>query len=1155
MNKSYALVWNQALGCWNVASELTRRRGKAGRGKVVIAAGVSLLGLLGQAPAFALPNGAAIVAGDATLQTSPDGKHMTIDQQSNKLITNWNEFSVGGNERVSFRQPGSASIALNRVIGTNGSDIQGRIDANGKVFLVNPNGVVFGKSAQVNVGGLVASTQNITDKDFLGGNYRFAGNSGAAISNAGTLTASEGGSVALLGAQVSNSGVVQARMGSVALGAGKDFSVNFDGNGLLNLQVNSGAVDALARNGGLLKADGGQVLMTARSADSLLKTVVSNQGVIEAKTLQNKSGRIVLDGGGSGIVRVAGRLDASALDGQGNGGVVETRGAQVEVQLATVVDTRADKGNTGTWTIRSKDVSIASLDGNNGGKTPTLRADTLSRNLDSTNIELTSSSGDLSVKAPVSWRSGNKLSLTAEHGDVRVDGELRASGDRASLALTAQNGSVRLNDNLALTGAGAGLALNYGKNGYSLKDGKAVTLSGTGATFQSNGESYAVIQNLAQLRGIDNGLSGRYVLGNRIAGNGARFRSLGDAGTFSGVFDGLGNTIDNLSIHGDGFIGLFSVNAGDIRNLNLDRISASAARATHYNAQVGTLAGVNLGSIFNVKATNVHVTGGSMLNSLGGLVAMNLQGGSIDKSSASGKVIGDSNTYAMGGLVALNMGNGNGVAKISNSQADVALAGQMQNGSNFYGAGGLVGVNRSAQILNSSSKGSVDLAGNGLNLGGLVGINDGGSLTNVESSASVSGKGRDGVLGGLVGLNNGGSLTNASASGKVAGAGAEALGGLIGKNQQGSVTNGSASGDVSDGSGRYLGGLIGHNQGGTHANVSASGSVSGGKGAYIGGLVGLNANGSFTNALASGKVTGAGAEAIGGLIGKNQQGSIANGSASGDVLDSKSRYVGGLIGHNLGGRHTNVSASGNVSGGAGAHIGGLVGFNESGSLNNASASGKVTGAGAEAIGGLIGKNLEGTLTNLTAKGDVRDESSGNVGGLIGYSGFATINRAEAYGKVTGGTGASVGGLIGFSRDGSIHGARADGAVTGGMGANAGGLIGYLDGGSVTASSASGDVAGGAGSHVGGLVGMNVGQISNASASGQVTSKAGRTLGGLVGWNSGSVSQSSASGKINPLGSGYTIHGGLIGVNFGRQSFNKVEGEAAKVPMMGLEFGI
>ena len=237
MNKSYALIWNQATGCWNVASEGTRRRGKSSRLKVVIAAGFSLLGLLAQAPAFALPGGAAIVAGEAGIHTTSDGKQMTVEQQSNKLITHWNDFSVAGDESVSFHQPGSQSVALNRVVGTNGSDIQGRIDANGQVFLINPNGVVFGKSAQVNVGGLVASTQNISDKDFLDGTYHFAGDSSAAVSNAGQITASEGGSVALLGAQVSNSGVIQAQMGSVALGAGKDFNVNFDGNGLLNLQV------------------------------------------------------------------------------------------------------------------------------------------------------------------------------------------------------------------------------------------------------------------------------------------------------------------------------------------------------------------------------------------------------------------------------------------------------------------------------------------------------------------------------------------------------------------------------------------------------------------------------------------------------------------------------------------------------------------------------------------------------------------------------------------------------------------------------------------------------------------------------------------------------------------------------------------------------
>ncbi|MDS9417102.1 filamentous hemagglutinin N-terminal domain-containing protein, partial [Pseudomonas aeruginosa] len=360
MNKSYTLVWNQATGCWNVASEGTRRRSKSGRGKALVVAGASLLGLFCQAPAFALPSGATVVSGDAGFQTSTDGRHMVIDQQSHKLITNWNEFSVRADERVSFHQPGQDAVALNRVIGRNGSDIQGRIDANGKVFLVNPNGVVFGKSAQVNVGGLVASTLDLADRDFLAGNYQFSGDSGATVSNAGSLKASEGGSIALLGARVSNDGVIQAQLGAVALGAGQGINLNFDGDGLLNLQVDKGSVDALAHNGGLIRADGGQVLMSARSADSLLKTVVNNQGTLEARTLRSAEGRIVLDGGEQGTVRVAGKQDASAIGG-GNGGLVLNQGANVEIQRTAQVDTHADQGATGTWRILSHEVSVAAV--------------------------------------------------------------------------------------------------------------------------------------------------------------------------------------------------------------------------------------------------------------------------------------------------------------------------------------------------------------------------------------------------------------------------------------------------------------------------------------------------------------------------------------------------------------------------------------------------------------------------------------------------------------------------------------------------------------------------------------------------------------------------------------------------------------------------
>ncbi|KPD29668.1 filamentous hemagglutinin N-terminal domain-containing protein, partial [Pseudomonas paraeruginosa] len=190
MNKTYALVWNQATGCWNVTSEGTRRRGKSGRGTLLAVAGASLLGLLGLPEAFALPSDGKIINGQGGMHTSTDGKHLTIDQQSQKLITQWNGFDIAGDESVRFNQPNSNAVALNRVVGTNGSQILGKLDANGKVFLVNPNGVVFGKTAQVNVGGLVASTLDISDKDFLDGNYRFSGKSTAQVSNAGSLNAS-----------------------------------------------------------------------------------------------------------------------------------------------------------------------------------------------------------------------------------------------------------------------------------------------------------------------------------------------------------------------------------------------------------------------------------------------------------------------------------------------------------------------------------------------------------------------------------------------------------------------------------------------------------------------------------------------------------------------------------------------------------------------------------------------------------------------------------------------------------------------------------------------------------------------------------------------------------------------------------------------------
>ncbi|HCE6896466.1 GLUG motif-containing protein [Pseudomonas aeruginosa] len=1176
MNRSYALVWNQATGCWNVASEGTRRRGKSGRGTLLAVAGASLLNLLGLPEAFALPSDGKIVNGQGSIHTSVDGKHMTIDQQSQKLIAHWNGFDIAADERVSFQQQNSNAIALNRVLGNDGSKILGKLDANGKVFLVNPNGVMFGKTAQVNVGGLVASTLDISDKDFLDGNYRFSGKSTAQVSNAGSLNASEGGSVALLGARVDNSGVVQARLGSVALGAGEDVSLNFDGNGLLNLQVNAGAVDALVHNGGLLKADGGQVLMTARSADSLLRTVVSNQGVIEAKTLQNRDGRIVLDAG-NGTLQVAGRQDASTA-GQGNGGLVENRGARVEVQLGAKVDTHADQGRTGTWKVSAERLTVSetapssknrgfngnsNISGNHGdnnivppggngmnnagGTESVVRADTLNSNLDTTNIELSSTQGDLKVNGPLSWNNGNRLGLSAERGNIEVNGSLRATGDNAGLGLSARD-HVRLNADLSLTGRNARLELNSGK-GHKLKDGARVTLSGQGAGYRANGEDYRVVQNLAQLREIEADMDGRYVLGNQIKGGNTRFRSLGNGKSFNGTFDGLGNSISDLSVYDtSAYVGLFSVNNGIIRNLNLDHVWASGAQSSHYNTQVGTLAGLNNGIISNVKASNIRVTGASHLNSLGGLVALNL--GSIDGSSASGQVIGDKNTYAMGGLVAENISDRR-VATITNSRADVSLSGRMSDDSSYYGAGGLVGRN-TGRIANSQSAGSIQLTGNNLNLGGLVGSNDGGDLINVESSVEIAGQGVGGLYGGLVGLNERGSIIQARARGKVSGNGSDAIGGLVGKNLNSAIIDSSATGDVADLHARYLGGLAGYNQGGALTNASAGGNVNGGDASYAGGLVGYNTNSPLVNVSATGNVSANNAWGVGGLVGWNLNSSIGNALANGKVTGLGSLYVGGLLGYNKGGSHSGLLATGNVSAGPASRVGGLIGGNFDGWLNNASAKGNVIADKAYAVGGLIGLNQGGRLQNLEASGNISGNAQ-NLGGLIGISSGATITNARASGQVAGGDAAKVGGLIGASDDLAISNARASGKVSGNRNSYVGGLIGVLGRkATVENSSASGDVEANYSAQAAGLVGLNSGTIRTSSASGNVRGAA-TALGGLVGFNQGWIYSSSASGKIEPELEGQA-YGGLIGMNFGKQSQNSVHGDAAKAPLIGRDFG-
>jgi len=208
-------------------------------------------------PAQALPAGGQVSAGSATIQQSPaqPTPTLTVNQSTQNAAINWQSFSIGANEAVQFNQPSTGSITLNRVTGQDPSQILGKLTANGQIFLLNPNGILFGQDAQVNVGGIVASTLGMSDADFMAGNYVFT-NTGSAGSlvNEGTITVTPGGYAALIGPLVTNSGKIKAPDGSIALTAGDRVTLTFADGGLAGLSVDIGTLNALVANKGAIIA-------------------------------------------------------------------------------------------------------------------------------------------------------------------------------------------------------------------------------------------------------------------------------------------------------------------------------------------------------------------------------------------------------------------------------------------------------------------------------------------------------------------------------------------------------------------------------------------------------------------------------------------------------------------------------------------------------------------------------------------------------------------------------------------------------------------------------------------------------------------------------------------------------------------------------------
>ena len=1129
MNHVYRLVWSHRRNGWIAVSELARGRKKGGGRKLTLAA-LSLAAAVAQAG----PGGGQVVSGSG--QISSSGNTTTITQSSQNLSLNWQSFNIAPQETVSFVQPSASAVAVNHILGTNGTQILGHLNANGQVYLINPNGILFGQGSVVNVGGLVASTLNPNDAAPGGASRSFSGSGTGNVTNEGTINAAPGGYVVLLGNRVSNTGTIVAQMGSVGLGAGSAVTLTFASDKLVSVQVDRSTLNNLAANGGIIQADGGRVIMTAGARDTLLASAVNNTGVIEAHTVEDHEGTITLLGGmTAGQVNVGGTLDASAPNG-GDGGAIETSAAHVSVANNARITTAAPNGLVGSWLVDPQDFTVAASGGDITGST-------LSGELSTTNIELKSStggtagSGNVNVNDAVTWSANTALTLTASN-NVNVNASITATGATAGLVVNPNTA------NGTETASGTGV--------FALNNGSSITLSGSNPSLSIAGQAYTVINSLgtqnsttgADLQGMNRNLSGHYALGSDIDAtataswnNGAGFTPIGSYSTaFTGTFDGLGHSIGNLTINQPGAreVGLFANvgTTGVVQNVGL------AGGAVTGNMSTGALVGANAGTVKNSYATT-PVTGSYYV---GGLVGLNY--GTIKNSYATGAV--SNSSYHTGGLVGANgTYTNNSAANISNSYATGAVT------STAADVGGLVGSGYGS-IANSYATGSAASTGSNRWPGRRTHRRpgQGRSATATQRVSCPALTISAGWWGQVYSIGaNVGSVTNSFWNVTTTGQAASHGGGTGLTTSQMQVASNFSGFNFTTTPGA---------PGNNWVMVDLDGALNGGGTGATYPMLASEYATTITNAhqlqlmimaLSANYSLGADIDA-GATARANDVWAVSPGTIGFVPVGSSSTPFTGTfngLGHTISNLSTgslssndvglfgNVGTTGVITnvGLVAAHVtgndivGALAGANY-GTISNSYSTGSVSGG--YVIGGLVGSNgyggRPGTISNSHSTASVSGQY-GTVGGLVGQS-YGTIANSYATGSVSN-SNYSSGGLVGRALSGTVSNSYATGGVSasGYYGRRAGGLVGANYGADITNSFATGAVSG---NHaIGGLVGVDFsGTTSNVYATGAVSVSNGQG-GGLIGVNFTTVDKTYATGSVT--GSGGQL-GGLIGASYG-----------------------
>ncbi len=770
-------------------------------------ASVYLLGSLFGAQAYANPTGGSVVAGNASIvQATPDT--LNVVQSSNKAIINWQSFSIGAGETVNFQQPSNKSVTLNRVTGNDPSAIFGSLNANGTVMLVNPNGIVFGPGSRVDVGGLVATTANINDADFMAGKYGFnqaSTNKDARIVNQGDISIRDAGLAALVAPGVENSGTIQARLGKVALGGAETFTLDFQGDGLLSFNADSVVTQApagsqgkaLVVNSGRISADGGSIELSARAVQGVINNVINTDGVITANSVGAKNGKIVLSAGDAAVA-IAGEFKASGTGAGESGGSVAVTGHDVSVAADTRIDVSGHSGG-GQIALGSdgKDGSAWAKGSVSVAKGATLNADATQRG-NGGQVTLLSEKntrfeGSISARGGALGGDGGFSEVSSRDtivlaGDVDLSAAKGKTGD-----LLIDPATLNITDSSTATNAG-----NVVSRGWL--EGQAAT---TNLTLEADGliTVEKMASNLIDLKTTaGNSFTLRSLKSDGIvfADAATEIRTQGGAITLEAL--GVGSTLSN--------IGKLTSNGGNISLVSNSGITLSNALAAGSgNVTVQTIAG-SIGSL----SDNAAISGSrvSLLAATGNLGSANsalrtatsalilqtgghfnvINDGSLDSLAITSRHIlpNASNTYAL---------TSNGLDFSMSDGSEYALQKATQSGLDFTFNGdrsvrlGQLDVGNGDLALTSSAGSLLADAGNQMRAGSLKlnaagRIGEAQALLNAESPVVQAT-----ALGGGLYLNNQGNLTlTALATGSVSvnTSGALTVDGLTATNQTVALT-------------------------------------------------------------------------------------------------------------------------------------------------------------------------------------------------------------------------------------------------------------------------------------------------------------------------------------------------------------------------------